>query len=345
MRPRADGGLGALELIDPWKIDFDQENPRREDEDAILADPEFNRLKDSISAHGVLVPIVVRRRGNQADRYILVDGERRLRAARFVNESSIPANIVSGDQSSALAKAFQIHTLRKQWGQVAQVRAVKRMMQLAISEDAALADDQAALRRRLQDLTGFDANRVDDLVRTATLYSEENLDEAEAGKIRFSHFIQIEESFINQVRTAFPEVLAEVGEETVREVMLDKARHKVLTDTRVLMDELVPIFSKRATGPGEKQVLKGLVRDFIEDPPMPVEDVVRKYNEHYPPGREDVLRLAKDAQSQVTRLASVLDALEIPALRTLYPQVAAALAGNLRTFRTSISSAIRRLAG
>jgi ParB family chromosome partitioning protein len=64
-------------------IDSNPEQPRRRFEAA-----ELDRLADSIRLHGVLQPIVVRRTG---DRYELVVGERRWRAARAAGCEMIPA--------------------------------------------------------------------------------------------------------------------------------------------------------------------------------------------------------------------------------------------------------------
>ena len=70
-----------LQEIDPRKIDIDQDNPRNESVEVIIADPSFEQLKDSVYKHGVLVPIVIRKQIGKAKPYKLVDGERRLRAA------------------------------------------------------------------------------------------------------------------------------------------------------------------------------------------------------------------------------------------------------------------------
>jgi ParB family transcriptional regulator, chromosome partitioning protein len=78
----ADGAGGAAELaLDA--IDPNPAQPRRRFDPAALA-----QLADSIRRHGVLQPVVVRRVG---DRYELVVGERRWRAAREAGLERLPA--------------------------------------------------------------------------------------------------------------------------------------------------------------------------------------------------------------------------------------------------------------
>jgi ParB family chromosome partitioning protein len=77
-----DGGQTEISVE---AIDANPEQPRRRFETV-----ELDRLADSIRQHGVLQPIVVRGSG---DRYELVVGERRWRAARAAGRETIPAVI------------------------------------------------------------------------------------------------------------------------------------------------------------------------------------------------------------------------------------------------------------
>jgi len=88
-------------------IDANPEQPRRRFEAV-----ELDRLADSIRQHGVLQPIVVRRAG---ERYELVVGERRWRAARAAGRDTIPAVIADftseGLLEIALVENVQRHDL------------------------------------------------------------------------------------------------------------------------------------------------------------------------------------------------------------------------------------------
>ena len=80
--PASAGGATEIEVE---RIDPNPEQPRR------LFDPaQLERLADSIRRHGVLQPVVVRAAG---ERYELVVGERRWRAAQVAGRKTIPAVI------------------------------------------------------------------------------------------------------------------------------------------------------------------------------------------------------------------------------------------------------------
>jgi ParB family chromosome partitioning protein len=78
------GGGGPAE-IEVERIDPNPEQPRR-----IFDAGQLERLADSIRRHGILQPVVVRAAG---ERYELVVGERRWRAAQVAGRKTIPAVI------------------------------------------------------------------------------------------------------------------------------------------------------------------------------------------------------------------------------------------------------------
>jgi ParB family chromosome partitioning protein len=93
-RPAAD----RLPEIPVDAIEPNPEQPRRRFETV-----ELDRLAESIRLHGVLQPIVVRRAG---DRYELVVGERRWRAARTAGRETIPAVIADVESEDRLELAL-----------------------------------------------------------------------------------------------------------------------------------------------------------------------------------------------------------------------------------------------
>jgi ParB family chromosome partitioning protein len=80
------------------RIDPNPEQPRRRFDSDALA-----RLSDSIEQHGVLQPVVVRRAG---ERFQLLVGERRWRAARAAGLKAIPAVIADVDDRDRLELAL-----------------------------------------------------------------------------------------------------------------------------------------------------------------------------------------------------------------------------------------------
>jgi len=76
----------SLTRIAVERIDHNPYQPRQ-----VFDDDDLAALSDSIRAHGILQPLVVRRVG---DRYQLIAGERRLRAAQAVGHGEVPVQVV-----------------------------------------------------------------------------------------------------------------------------------------------------------------------------------------------------------------------------------------------------------
>jgi ParB family transcriptional regulator, chromosome partitioning protein len=98
------GQAGPLRLP-VRQIESSPYQPRQEfDEDELQA------LCDSLRAHGLLQPIVVRR---VADRYQLVAGERRLRAAAKAGWTDVPVHVIEADDRQASELAIVENLQRK----------------------------------------------------------------------------------------------------------------------------------------------------------------------------------------------------------------------------------------
>ena len=93
------------------KIDRNPENPRIVFDEKLLHD-----LEDSINQVGILVPLIVYY-DDEIDRYILLDGERRLRCAKALRLAKVPANIISKpSRLQNILQMFNIHNVRIEWG-------------------------------------------------------------------------------------------------------------------------------------------------------------------------------------------------------------------------------------
>jgi ParB family chromosome partitioning protein len=91
-------GGAALAKVSVEAIDQNPYQPRKEFDDDSLA-----ALRDSIKAHGILQPLVVR----QIDgRYQLIAGERRLRAAKEAGLSAVPVTVVDFNDQQVLEAAL-----------------------------------------------------------------------------------------------------------------------------------------------------------------------------------------------------------------------------------------------
>ena len=109
------------------RIDPNPEQPRRRfDADALA------RLSDSIEQHGVLQPVVVRRAG---DRYQLLVGERRWRAARAAGLAAIPAVVADVDDRDRLELALIENVQRRDLNPIELAHAFRALLESGKTQD------------------------------------------------------------------------------------------------------------------------------------------------------------------------------------------------------------------
>ena len=97
--------MACLTRLDVGQIDSNPAQPREDFDPA-----ELESLADSLSSHGLLQPVVVR---HVDDRYQLIAGERRLRAARQAGWSDLPANVIEADDRETAELAIVENMQRK----------------------------------------------------------------------------------------------------------------------------------------------------------------------------------------------------------------------------------------
>lgn len=90
-------------------------------------DPEkLHELADSIQAHGVLQPVLVRRVGHE--QYQLIAGERRFRAAQIAKLTTIPALVRELDRQATLEVAIIENVQRADIGPLEAARAYRQLI-------------------------------------------------------------------------------------------------------------------------------------------------------------------------------------------------------------------------
>jgi ParB/RepB/Spo0J family partition protein len=330
----------SLKRISPTEVAFSDSNPRGESEDQILKDETFERLKESVYKFGVLVPIVVhQKKGVHGKKYKLVDGERRLRAALATGAKRIPAHIAqSTAPTDDLVQAVHIHMLRKHWSPVAQARAVGRIISERRRNEPRFSEDEAL--EELQAMTGCTDTKLKSL-RRAVQYDEEVLLAVDKRQLRFSYLVQFEESFVEQLEKYYPALLKKLAKKTVRESLVEKARKKVLTSTRALMENIVPVIN-RAKSKQEKQFVENLLEKFILSKDMPAEDVLKKFERRFPTAEKDVVELIRDITEHADTLTVSLKQLKAHDLAS-FPEASRALDKALRDLRTVLTAKFRAI--
>jgi len=119
-----------------WKVEQDgqaismvalkQIIPNRYQPRTIFVEDELEGLAQSIKEHGVLQPIVVRRKGDGV--FELIAGERRLRAATLAGLSTIPALVRNSNDEKSLALALVENIQRQNLNPMEEAKAYSRLM-------------------------------------------------------------------------------------------------------------------------------------------------------------------------------------------------------------------------
>ena len=111
---------------EPHQIPLDQIRPNRYQPRTEFTEEDLSQLADSIKQHGVLQPIVVRRKGDGS--FELIAGERRLRASKLAGLRQIPAIIRNSSDEQALVLALMENLQREDLNPMEAARAYHRMM-------------------------------------------------------------------------------------------------------------------------------------------------------------------------------------------------------------------------
>lgn len=107
---------GQILLIDTGRIVPNKNQPREK-----FSPGELEQLSASIRKNGIIQPLTVRRTG---DRYELVAGERRLRAAKAANLKSVPCIIMDVDEQNSAVISLLENTQRCQLSFIEEAKAI-----------------------------------------------------------------------------------------------------------------------------------------------------------------------------------------------------------------------------
>ena len=111
-------GEGDIVRLSVYEVDRNPFQPRRE-----FSESEIESLSESLKDHDLLQPILVRKDGN---RYQLISGERRLRAATKAGWSTIPAQVRDADDRLVAELAIVENLQRKDLNAIEKAKSFKR---------------------------------------------------------------------------------------------------------------------------------------------------------------------------------------------------------------------------
>jgi len=158
------GGHRSVQLIEISRISPHPEQPRRHFDIAAL-----DELAESIATRGVIQPIVVRPAGD--DRFQIVAGERRWRAAQKAQLHRIPAIVRDFSESETLEIALVENIQREDLNPIEEAQAYKRLIDQFSHSQEALARIVGKSRSHVANLMRLLElpDSVQDLVMTGRL--------------------------------------------------------------------------------------------------------------------------------------------------------------------------------
>ena len=258
-----------LEQISPAKISFDPHNPRGLTEDQIVSTPEFNKLLSSIKDHGVLVPLIIKPNELDSSSYILIDGERRLRAAKKAGLNEVPA-LVAKDDADARVLAYHAHMLFENWDKAAETKAIKRIIEDLKSKNPDIADSD--IKKELKEITAHTDYDFSDIMKLCN-YDEEIINMVISGNLNMSYLIQVESSFISPLKRNYPDIIKNYGEDSIRKILIQRAIDGKLGNTRYLMDNFMVVFQNTK----HKVEIEQFLVNFLNDKAKSIKTTFEEY--------------------------------------------------------------------
>ena len=161
-------------------------------------------------------------------------------------------------------------------------------------------------------------------------------------RLIFSHLVQFEESFVEQLEKHYPRLLKKLAKKKVRESLVEKARKKILTSSRALMDNVVPVIT-RAKSKEEKEFAEGLLEIFRAIRDMPAEEVLKKFEKKFPKAKKMCSSSSKRSLTLRTTLSRCWSN-SMPTICRAFPQKARALEKSLGDLRSAVAAKLRAVA-
>lgn len=111
----------GVQQVDIRRIDTNAGQPRKD-----FDQEKLQELADSIRQHGVVQPILLRQNG---ERYVIVAGERRFRAARLAGLDQVPAIVKDLDEAQVMEVALIENLQREDLNPIEEAAAIRFLMQ------------------------------------------------------------------------------------------------------------------------------------------------------------------------------------------------------------------------
>lgn len=298
--------------IAPGKIRPNEHNPR-----LFFNDETIERLAESIRIEGILVPITVYEDKKGDTTHVLLDGERRWRAAKLINLPTMPAWVVPKPSGVANAvRMFNIHMLREEWSEIAVATALEELIkQLG-------TDSPEELHR----ITGLSRDRIRN-IKIVLAFPRSERQRVMDGELSFNYLVELDKNVLGKLRRAQTDLMG-AKESEVRTKFIRKYLDEVDTDP-VALRQVGKLIDTAALGGRVGSRARSALRHLIDDPKMTVDEAY----EAGAAASVELRRVMRDVDELPSRIEIVLRSSIDPseakefraALRKLQKAIAAAL--------------------
>ena len=206
------------------QIQLPESQPRRYFDEEKLA-----QLVQSVKAHGVLEPLLVRPIEGESDQYELVAGERRLRAAKAAGLEEVPVSTRSFTDQEALQVALMENLQREDLNPVEETEAIMDLLTLTLEasrdEVAGLFYQAHNAKHRGQELRQNVLSQLEQIETLLTNLGRFNIDSFRASRLPL---LKLPEDVLEVLRQGKLEytkaqAIARVRDDQQRSALLDRA--------------------------------------------------------------------------------------------------------------------------
>ena len=253
LAPRAIG----VKQVSVDDLDPNPHNPR------MLFDREPLRvLRDSVDKVGILVPLTVYF-DSHAERYTILDGQRRWMVARQLELEMVPVNQVAEPSLvQNIVTMFQIHKLRQDW----------ELMPTALKLEVLIKKLQELKPKKLAALTGLAAAvvvRCKKLLTFSRKYQDMMLDPDPRKRVKADFFIEVYAVRMDRLVNSFRWFQRDDFTDRMLHRYTHKLGIKAVTDFRTIKQHITN--ARRAK---QEKRFEQLFREFVDDEEIGIEHLV-----------------------------------------------------------------------
>ena len=201
---------------------------------------EMDALAESIKAHGVVSPIIVRPLENTTDEYEIISGHRRVMASRKAGITEVPALVVSLDRDAAAIVLVDSNLHREHILPSEKAFAYKMKLEAMKHQGwrSDLTSPQVVAKSRTTEMVGADTGDSHEQVRRyirLTNLIPEILQYVDDGRISFTPAVEL--SYLNEVEQQ--DLLEQIEENDCTPSLSQACRFKKISQAEGLTPEVI----------------------------------------------------------------------------------------------------------